>query len=163
MEYGNGFVTFFDILGFKNMLSKKSCDEVNNIINVFYKENDRVKDQVGNCNYDINTISFSDSVIRASVLKDDYSNIDYCEALLNEIVNLSCIQMNLIREGIWIRGGVAFGEICIDNEKGIVFGEGFVDAYTLESQIANFPRIVISSDIFDELEDFMNGECNETI
>lgn len=163
MNYKNGFVTFIDILGFKKIVSEKSCDEVSKIIEIFYKQNVSKRDKIGDYKYEVDTISFSDSIIRASILQDDFSSADYCESLLNEIVNLSCIQMNLIREGILIRGGIDFGEISFDSKKGIVFGTGFVDAYTLESQIANFPRIVISPDVFDNLEDFMNGEDDKTI
>ena len=163
MNYKNGFVTFFDILGFKKMIHEKSCGEVNDIVNIFYKENNQVVESAGDCNYDINTISFSDSIIRVSVLNEEYSDRDYCEVFLNELINLSCIQMSLIKAGILVRGGIAFGEIYIDKNENIAFGLGFNEAYKLESEIAEFPRIVVSPDIMNTFEDIFNDECENMI
>lgn len=163
VSYNIGFVTFFDILGFKKLIETKSYDEMKAIIDNFYKTNLNSISKVGEYDFSIETISFSDSVVRVSILSENYSQKDYCNALLNELTNLSCIQMELIKSGVLIRGGISFGEIYYNSNDGVVFGVGLNDAYKLESELANYPRIIIDPNILDELEDYLDGDDKETI
>lgn len=51
--------------------------------------------------------------------------------------------------GILVRGGISYGP-CI-HEDSVVFGPGMVDAYELESDIAVYPRVVVSERVLDRL------------
>ena len=45
-----------------------------------------------------------------------------------------------------VRGGVTIGKL--HHSGGVVFGEAMVDAYRLESRVAIYPRVVVSSRIY---------------
>jgi hypothetical protein len=62
---------------------------------------------------------------------------------------LSRVAEVALRIGLLIRGGLSFGELY--HQKGVVFGEAFVDAYTLEQRIAHYPRIIVSDRIIAKL------------
>jgi len=53
-------------------------------------------------------------------------------------------------DGILIRGGITIGKI-IHTETGIVFGQGLIDAYQLESRAAKYPRIILSDKLITKL------------
>jgi hypothetical protein len=56
-------------------------------------------------------------------------------------MDLVHLQGELINNSICIRGGVTLGEVHFDQNT--LFGPGVVRAYELESNYANFPRIVV--------------------
>jgi hypothetical protein len=51
--------------------------------------------------------------------------------------------------GMLVRGGVTIGKLY--HSGGVVFGEALVDAYRLESRVAIYPRIAVSSCIYSRL------------
>jgi hypothetical protein len=51
--------------------------------------------------------------------------------------------------GMLVRGGVTIGKLY--HLGGVVFGEALVDAYRLESRVAIYPRIAVSSRIYSRL------------
>src|SRR5438105_1445070 len=51
--------------------------------------------------------------------------------------------------GMLVRGGVTIGKLY--HSGGVVFGEALVDAYRLESRVAIYPRIAVSSRIYSHL------------
>ncbi len=51
-------------------------------------------------------------------------------------------QTELIRHGIFIRGGITVGPLWIDAH--LVFGSGLLDAYRLEHESAVYPRVIVS-------------------
>lgn len=53
--------------------------------------------------------------------------------------------------GMLYRGAAVIGELRHDGA--IVFGKGLVEAHRLESKIARYPRIVISSTVMDAISD----------
>lgn len=73
------------------------------------------------------------------------------------LFSIDALCFSLLQSGIFVRGGVSKGQLHHDNE--IVFGQGFLDAYHLESQVARYPRIILSRHVYadarryaDELE-----------
>ncbi len=57
----------------------------------------------------------------------------------------SQIATRALNIGFLIRGGLTVGPLF--HQDGVVFGKAMVDAYRIESRIANYPRIVISRDL----------------
>lgn len=49
------------------------------------------------------------------------------------------------RHGLILRGGIAFGECFVDDI--MILGQGLVDAYKLESEIAIYPRVILNPDL----------------
>jgi hypothetical protein len=62
---------------------------------------------------------------------------------------LSWVAEMALRIGVLIRGGLSYGEL--HHTKGVVFGEGLVDAYALESKKADNPRVVVSDHVIAKL------------
>lgn len=74
---------------------------------------------------------FSDTlVLAAPVLRKD----DEEAAIGGLVVQAAWLQLNLIAEGFFARGGLSFGRFHI--RDGLVFGPALVEAYDLESKTA---------------------------
>jgi hypothetical protein len=72
---------------------------------------------------------------------------------------LAMFQLMSANRGFLLRGGVSIGGLVHDSE--VVFGPGLVKAYDLESQVAQFPRIVIDAELmtgYGELKGFNSFE-----
>lgn len=59
------------------------------------------------------------------------------------------IAIKALHLGLLIRGGFSVGKPY--HSDGVVFGEGMIDAYHLESQVATYPRIATSPKIYTKL------------
>ncbi len=149
-------VTFIDILGFKNLVENKSENEMSEILSLFHKyntENPLDKYTSDNCisteklALNIKTIFFSDSVVRIRYASDWEKGVlsdgHYMCMLEKELLVLADIQSDLLKKGILIRGGTTIGDILYDEGTNQLFGKAMNRAYELESNIANYPRIVI--------------------
>jgi hypothetical protein len=64
----------------------------------------------------------------------------------------------LLERGFFCRGGVASG--LTFHDQGVVLGIGPQEAYGLESQAANYPRILVSDSIASRLQGLL-GQANE--
>ena len=51
-------------------------------------------------------------------------------------------QYKLVQHGFFIRGGIAVGELYMDED--VVFGEALLEAYDAESRLARDPRVVLA-------------------
>jgi len=166
IDYSKRIIAFVDILGFKEII--RESDKDTSKITTIYEVLDYLK-KLGDSNNwttdllsveesaqykgmdkfnvkdNINSTSFSDSIV-VSIELDD--NINEMASTL--IVNLAYIGTILIKKGILIRGGITTGNL-VHNEDGIVFGQGLIDAYMLESKAAKFPRIILSNKLIGQL------------
>lgn len=141
--YRNAIVTFLDVLGFRGLIMNESAEVIDSILDKMSKYAAPKADP--DCDpYHPVTTTFSDCVVRIG-FTDTEANKDYPIGLLfYELLALVHAQSELINKGVIVRGGVAFGDIYSRDQR--VFGPAMVDAYELESKIAVFPRIVISSE-----------------
>jgi hypothetical protein len=55
------------------------------------------------------------------------------------------------RLGLLIRGGITVGQLEHGSD-GVVVGRAMIDAYLLESEVANYPRIVVSRDVYSAVK-----------
>jgi hypothetical protein len=67
--------------------------------------------------------------------------------LLRVIAAAASYQLELAKEGLFARGGIALGPLWLDET--FVFGDGLNSAYKLESTVARYPRIVLSTELVD--------------
>lgn len=81
---------------------------------------------------------FSDSIV-ISFSTDEESQV------FNTLLDIKHVLIALINQGMLCRGGVAIGAV-LHNDK-YLFGPAMVDAYTLESKAANYPRVILSEEI----------------
>lgn len=61
------------------------------------------------------------------------------------LVQAAWLQINLIEAGFFARGGLSIGRMHL--RDGLVFGPALVDAYHLESNQADHPRIVLGEEV----------------
>lgn len=165
--YEQRLVAFIDILGFKNIIRISENDgsqlkvimeaieflktfEVPDAWNTALIEIEESAQKKELEDFDIKSTvrctCFSDSVV-VSVLCDD-TNIN--EATSTLISNLSLLGASLIRKGLLIRGGICFGNL-MHSDNGVVMGQSMIEAYEIESRIAKYPRIILSSKLLGKL------------
>lgn len=132
-EPKNSFVAFLDVLGFKEMVMKKS-DENKLKLEKFFSKVLEAFEIFSHDKAELKKLIISDSIIL--VVEDKKVHF---ETLLKAIRNL---QAWLAIEGIWIRGAISHGEINFDEPNKIVYGSGYIKAYLLE-QKAEYPRVII--------------------
>lgn len=167
ITYQNGIVAFIDILGFKEIVKKSERNprqlrtvyesleflkkrELPDKWNLQLVEIEEDAQKKGISDFDITNRSFSsafsDSIV-VTVIVDD-NNIH--ASLSTLLANLSFVGSKLIIDGILIRGAITIGKI-IHTPTGIVFGQGLIDAYQLETRAAKYPRIILSDNIISKL------------
>ena len=105
--------------------------------------------------------TFSDHIILTypiSSLKEH--NIDWAVLIfLQKIISKIAIQ-SLQREFL-LRGGITIGSLY--HSQGVVFGETLIEAVNLESNIANYPRIVVSPKALQYFQIIQNSGLNAFI
>ena len=170
-QYEESLVAFIDILGFSsrvkqslenpdsfakidyalevfNKLRLKQTWKENNILIEVEEDaqrrtiNDYYIDNMARC------FCFSDSII--ITVKADEHTEERCSAL---IAMLSKFGANLLAKGILIRGALSIGKMYIDKNPQSMkaFGPAVIDAYKIEEEQANYPRMILSQHLIDKL------------
>lgn len=138
------YVAFLDILGFKKMVN----DDIDKVILALRMIKQYSFEMLGwghdeddeDLEDDMKITLFSDSII---ISVKDYDLVPML------VWQMAWLQFHLFTKGILIRGGMDVGHIYQD--ENMVFGDGLVSAYNLESKYAIFPRIIIGK----------NAECGK--
>jgi hypothetical protein len=160
--YKDCFVAFLDILGFTKLVLSKNSDDKKRIYQYFktvdssidYLKNTPVKSDIG-------TIVISDSVILSVIKNTDVEkNIDLFRHFC---ISVGLIQQKLAKEKLLLRGGISSGEAYFEETKKQIVGPAYIKSYELENEYANFPRVVIDSNIIAELGCVNAGEFIDLI
>lgn len=146
-EFEIRVLAFIDILGFKRMVKKAETDadefsklkKVLNYIDSLREENITGTMPLKELGRELTV--FSDSIVISYPVNKHPSSVFY---LLIDIIH---IQLELMFEGVLLRGGISVGQLCHDDN--IVFGEAMIDAHYLESKCANYPRIILTDKVID--------------
>ena len=132
--YEKRIVAFVDILGFSTMIEDSKADTP---LRRKIKRAMEIIRRAADSEYEDKKVStFSDSAVISYRLQSR-SSLFY---LLMDVIHL---QLELGTLGIMIRGGIAIGD-CFHDGK-IIFGPAMNEAYRLESKVAQWPRVVITS------------------
>lgn len=138
-KYEERIVAFVDILGFSSMVSNSSSnpEEYEKIkhaldtINLMKKHSDGTNAKV---------TTFSDSIVISYPVSDR-------DPLFYIIIDLIHLQLELLQQGVLVRGGIAKG--LVRHTQEMVFGPAMVTAYELESKYAVYPRIIVEKELVD--------------
>lgn len=168
MEVGfeRRLVLFLDILGFKTLVRRAETDAniaraIGEALETFAAQpvtqtqrETLEKDAGGNWSVLApaipNVYVFSDNLL---------ASYHPCAASLAEVIcRTVLVAGHLLLDGILVRGGICVGALCEDLGKGIVVGQGLIDAYELERDAAVYPRVVLHSNVKTEIYDRMRGE-----
>jgi hypothetical protein len=145
MKYNEKIICYIDILDFRkhieNTIAKDQSDneeEIEKIANALESMKCHSAQSQGPIPTTRHITQFSDSIVISFDCKDNNS-------VFNTLVDIQLLLIDLVFRGFLCRGGVSLGKIV--HKDGMVFGPGMIDAYTLESKAANYPRIIIGQDI----------------
>lgn len=146
----NAFVAFLDILGFKELDSEQVKEVLHHIVDV---SNDATNKNSLQC------LFVSDSIFLW--VEDNNATVDWANFPLfrSLLFGVQQIQVQAGSLGIWIRGGLAYGPLVHETRENAVFlhGQGVIDAFLAEKK-AEFPRVVLSSSLFNGLPPICRGE-----
>jgi hypothetical protein len=141
--YPEKVVTFIDILGFSELVRKIGDDDalhkkLNHALTWFnaFKSS---SEQSNTAQSKLQITTFSDSV----VISGDHSDIHsiFWTSLM--------LQAELLGVGVLLRGGVSKGRLV--HKSNLLYGEGMLRAYALESKVAVYPRIVVDESLVAQI------------
>lgn len=131
----NRYVGIVDIMGFKDMLSRLSHNEVYELMKKTSKSVSSVQsvfsvDYESGSDFDINVtmMLYSDSIMI-------FTRDDHQHSLENIIASISTLSESLFSDGIPHKGAIAFGQMALDFDNSIFFGQPLVDAYLLQEEL----------------------------
>ena len=145
INYQKRYVAFLDLLGFKNMVKQSAKNQ--NVLNNIY----RALDYTGHIrheNYN-GPIPMADLGKQITAFSDSIV-ISYNASMpgggFHVLMDLVYICNDLLGIGIPVRGGVTVGQLIHDERK--CFGPALNAAYSMESEDAVYPRVIIDQDVF---------------
>lgn len=138
-KYEERIVAFVDILGFSSMINKSESNEI---------EYERIKHALDTIQLVKNrtasliakVTTFSDSIVISYPTNGK-------DPLFYILIDLVHLQLDLLQQGVLVRGGIAKGKVR--HVKEMVFGPAMVAAYELESKYAIYPRIIVEKEVVD--------------
>jgi hypothetical protein len=153
MKYEDRVVAFIDILGFKQLVSGTlSGNDLDNV--------DKIQDLIDA--YDsINQILFPENFVdefidiprrnrNVSIFSDAIAisfKVESDSEVFDTLDDIKLIIMSLVDHGILCRGGIVRGKLIHTDDY--IFGPALVEAYTLESEVAVYPRVILDREIVD--------------
>lgn len=142
-------IAYIDFLGIKERMRQKSSFESLQILKFILagaKKNAAFITGINTIN-DFDIKVFSDNVVIAQRINEE----KLCDQIISIVNLVALIQFEAFFQFDYpLRGGITIGDLYIDNS--IVWGTGLIDAYKLESTVANYPRVLVSKDVFNQYE-----------
>jgi hypothetical protein len=151
MPYAQRYVAFLDILGFSEIVRETDRDALPRRFDALVKTLERINSREGEfdnevgCDFQFQT--FSDSIVMSSNATT--------EGLLYLLLAVRRLALNLLGNGLLMRGAVAKGKL--HHVGSVMFGPAFLNAYRIEHEIAKYPRVILSQEVFKELEAMKPG------
>ncbi|MEC2869983.1 hypothetical protein ACIQHV_27885 [Bacillus bombysepticus] len=143
-------VSFIDVLGFSQLGMKAiNSDEGDVFLNQIHTSLNKARHAITNQLLLAKVKVFTDNVVIGWPIYGDGEG-----ELGTTFLNLAEYQFSLVFDGFFIRGGVSVGPHFMDEET--VFGPELITAYTLESQVAVYPRIILSKTSKDKVCEYIN-------
>jgi hypothetical protein len=151
-NYEECVVTFFDVLGFKNLVNNRSGSEVIEMLNTFRRlstgDEEPPVDTMSDARLysQVHTEIVSDAIVRSRTVETQQNS----GPLVWELLDLLHIQIECVGRGILIRGATTIGHMHLGiNFDGPVFGPALIEAYEMEDTEVIYPRIAIHEDVLD--------------
>lgn len=139
------YVAFLDVLGAQYFMSKDDNQFLYDLNNIYTEAiNNLLKEVKNNLKQKIHVKIFSDNILLAIKINKKDSNT---KSKLEHLINLAgLIQVTALKYGHLLRGAITKGKFFIKNDttETFVYGKALVDAYSIESHNAIYPRIIIN-------------------
>jgi hypothetical protein len=143
------FCAFIDILGFRQKIKENDMDFAYSYLKSLDTELEHIEEY-----YDLSNKKgyksfelkiFTDNFVFGQPWFDEHGEVE----LGTLFYALSHIQLTFVKSNIFCRGGISLSNLIMD--ENIVFGPALVESYKIESEIAVFPRILLSDDVVKEV------------
>jgi hypothetical protein len=139
---------FLDILGFRDLVQQCPAEPARYLalrgaFSYFGETKARIKANVLRPR-DLQFISFSDSIVVSAPLSgftDQKLHMEWSYL----VTELGALVLRLLKEGLLCRGGISIGWLYHRNN--VLFGQGLIAAYDLETTHARYPRILVSGEV----------------
>jgi hypothetical protein len=131
-------VAFVDVLGFREITKRLSTDqglfrEMRDSLSMLREEVDSV--------YQLRDFGLASGQLEMTTFSDCWVISDLDQNTGEVLLRTRVLVARLLYLGFLCRGGIASGPLY--HSKAVLLGNGLVDAYELESDVARFPRVVI--------------------
>lgn len=131
-EKANRFVLFLDIMGFKERIARRGQEKILEELTELQKFISKSMPE----DKSIVFTMFSDSIV---VITNDDSDESF--------LRLSCLAHDIMRKSICelqmpIKGAIAYGELTVNQQKQLYFGQPLIDAYLLEEELKCYSVIL---------------------
>ncbi len=144
-SYDEQFVAWIDILGIRNKIKDVTKNNAESIFHIMGSLNKYLKD---NCDkyYNADKLHYTQIADGVIIACDVSLAREICEIV-------AAIQWRIFIElGLLSRGAITVGDISVSEELGsMIIGPAYVSAYVVESEIAIFPRIVVTDEAMTKL------------
>lgn len=147
--FNDYLIAYIDFLGIKEKMKKDNSFESLQILKFLLSKTTRTASYISGINAidDFEIKIFSDNIVIAQKVNE--------EKLANQIISMvnliASIQFYaLFQFDFWLRGGITIGELFIDSS--VVWGTSLIEAYHIENNLANYPRVIISKKILEAYE-----------
>jgi hypothetical protein len=146
VKYDERYCAYVDILGFRDLVStlsdkSRGVRALRNLLTTIHEPFS------GPATTDFRAQSISDAVALSTAVNSD--------GLFHLFSVLERLTIDLLFEGYFTRGAIAKGRLYHDDK--MAFGEALITAFAFESQVANFPRIVLTRAVADDARTYW--EC----
>lgn len=144
-DYQNCYIAFLDLLGFKDIINGRSCQEIAQVFAKIKLNSYVIDDTTGQ------PLIRADA-IQKKIMSDSicfYVNSNETNSLAGLIAICTYFQVRMLRcqEPILCRGAIVKGDIYANGD--ITFGPGLTNAYLLEEKVASTPRIILLKSVLD--------------
>ena len=148
--YASRYVAFVDILGFQEIINKsrnsaKLVDELATVLKAMGERNTALEQALGE---DFRAQNFSDSIIMSEAVS--------AQGLSHLLYQVQELALRLLQQGLLIRGGISKGDLF--HAGAAIFGPAFIEAYRLESNVANFPRVILGAEVYSDVVRYGNDD-----
>jgi len=144
-DYPERAVAFIDILGFAQLIGRIGSEpalhrRVKRALTWFnHMQESSLKPNTSQTALEFAV--FSDSVVISAAVHELHS-------ILWSVLHL---QAELFGIGVLLRGGIAQGRLI--HRGNLIYGEGMLRAYELESRVAVYPRVIVEDELVTDLPD----------
>lgn len=149
VAYQKRICLFLDILGFSALVKSQSCEVVYKIVRDIKGELKSNKIAIGQIYSEPIATTFSDCIVLS--IEADESDVEQASNILVS-ATVKMLQETYLNQRIALRGGMAYGELFHDRTDG-VFGPAMIKAYELESQFADWPRVIFDQSLIKHFRD----------
>lgn len=142
--YAERIVAFIDILGFRALVRQLSGDS---------SRHTKIKQALTEIRSykKLSVQKYTDqSKLEVSVFSDSIAISGSSDDIFDVIWSAIYLQCRLLALGILVRGGISRGQTV--HTADILYGEGMLNAYDLESKVAIYPRIILDPKLLDDIE-----------